>query len=133
LQNPLEEVVRYELLIANVERQILYTEDSNVRLRGVLDMLDTASLDLDILSYCLIRILNVAEDIDPAGSILRTEELSERFDRAFDQLLKDSADQFDITSRIFASIARYNIEYALSLADKLNSEHRRDKAYEEIL
>ncbi len=124
---PTEETVRLELNLAVAES--LYDADlTSNRLVEVYLGVDELE-DLSTKASCLARLLWAIETIDVQFeekeqlTALCTDEL----DRAIADLLRDTAEQTDVTRRIISAMASWDVRRSFVLARMLNTAYRREE------
>jgi len=127
---PADEKIRIELLLAAIEvsKKI---DHGIIRIYETYLELDNIS-DLDVRCYCRSRFLISYPQIKPEDKVL-IAEIESKLRNEFDELIKNSADQFNITKRILRAITSVNPFLARDFADELNTVINRDKAYFEII
>lgn len=130
LISPFDEKVRLELLLATIEEKNGIKLGVN-RLYETYCSLDQIS-DLDVRCYCLSRFLISLPHIQPEDNVTLSE-IEGRLRNEFSLLVKNSADQFNITKRIIRATTSVSPELARDFADKLNTIINRDKAFFEII
>lgn len=127
---PADEKVRIELLLAAIEVGN-GSEHGIIRIYETYLELDNIT-DLDIRCYCRSRFLISYPKINPEDQVF-ISEIEGKLRNEFDELLKNSADQYNITKKIIRAIASINPYLARILASGLNTVINRDKAYFDII
>ncbi|WP_426949927.1 hypothetical protein [Bacillus mycoides] len=129
IKNPVEEFALLELTLARIEKK--WSEDlAEERFYKVyFDLVEITELD----SKCMV-ILHLLENIK---SILDDDklmkELKDLLIMEFNRLINSSADNFRVCERILIKLAKFDKHLALIFASKMNMEHRRFLAYNEII
>ena len=129
-QGPTEEVVRLLLNLAAAESTYDMKACSN-RLVEVYLRVDDLP-DLSTKASCLAWLLSALRTIDTSGQIETQENLgalsSIELDKSIADLLKDTAEQADVTRRIIVALASLDFDRSVSIAEKLNTAARREEA-----
>lgn len=97
---------------------------------------------VDISSYetkveCLALLLHALKDIDQSGTIEREEHLAElvRGDllQSIDALLSLTASHFEVVRSTLSAITKFDIEAAVGISGRLNTQDARDAAYDHVI
>jgi NACHT domain-containing protein len=127
---PTVAIIELELRIA--EAEIQYAEES-ARNRLVNIYCDIQNIyDISTKLNCLARLTTALSRLDSRYGIEATEGLCslsrDDFGEAFDALIASSADHLSALQPIIEVIAPFDLEGAVQLASRLNTEERRDLA-----
>ena len=127
---PIEDYVRIMLILALAEK--------NTDTTACLDCFIEAYLytsyleELSTKSSCLARISSALTRVDPDKNFERKDALHSTVNKELascvDELLNKTADQYLVTKGIIRGLAKTDPANALSLAQKLNGEDRRNRA-----
>lgn len=131
IARPAEEALRLELVLVALRAR--RSRDSSIERTLELYSGLNAQPDLDARCYGIVRILISLAEMDPEDKERFRESIERRLISEFDALLAGSADQFAVTRRILRALTNYDPDMALDLAAKLNTEARRDEAFNEVL
>lgn len=132
---PTEDYVRLQLILARAE----YKYDFYAASERVLDVYQyVADLDdLAVKTACLARMVATLADMDPQRRLetegdLHTEVEAELASET-GRLLKETAEHYYATRSIIRALAKIKPDRALDLANRLNTEARRDLALLEMV
>ncbi len=129
---PMREYIRLQLLMAQQEFK-WSVNDSDDRIMNTI--LDLSSVDeLDTRAYGYARTLLALARVDPGDTRtgLRQDALN-GLKESFQRLLADSADHYDLTSRIIRATTQYDPDLGATLARGLNTRYRRNQAFYDVL
>lgn len=127
---PIEDYVRIMVILALAEKD----KDTSTCLDCFIEAyLYTSDLeDLSTKSSCLARISSALTRADPDKKFEKKDALHSMVNKELascvDDLLNKTADQYFVTKGIIRGLAKTDHEGALSIAQKLNGEDRRNKA-----
>jgi hypothetical protein len=131
---PAEDYFRLQLLIARAE----FKHDKVAAQKRYSDIYNEASVlaDLSIRTAVMARLSASLTRVDP-GRVLEAESLHTLADQELaqgvDLLLSLAADHFEATRGVLRALALARPGAALAVAAKLNTERRRDRAYQEFV
>lgn len=130
---PTEEFVRLQLLLGRAERR--FDEDAAAgRLTEIYMFVGNIS-DPSTKAACLARILSSLSLVDAkeAAKEQASGELQKELDEVVEQTLFSAADHFEATKNIIAPLSAKFFPLAATICSKLNTEGRRDSAYEALV
>ena len=135
-RGPTEEYVALQLLIAEIESRKDKAGSSARLLETYLYMEDIVEPATRCSSLAhLLAALSVCDrerSLEGNGYSVHSETLKS-FSASVDILLSEPADQMFVVGRVLDTLARNNIDVALSIAVRLNTVERRDDALERIV
>ncbi|MBP7998029.1 MAG: hypothetical protein KA314_02530 [Chloroflexi bacterium] len=132
IQNPAEEKVRLELILAHIEAKNAKDDRATDRFYLTFYDLDEKVTDSDIRCYGLTRMLLSLPKIKPDDLDLRSY-LEKCLREEFNKLLDLSADHLSLTRHLLSPLTNYDPQMALEFAEKLNFAQHRDLAKSRIM
>lgn len=133
---PTEDYVVLQLLLAEAESKYDFTSSGN-RLCELYLYLDYTINDFDSKINCLARYICTLENIDKEKLLEATDGLhslaNKKFENALEILLNSSAAHYELTKSIIYNLARYKPNKAFNLACSLNTQDRRDLAFDMLI
>ena len=127
---PTEEYLRLQLLLAAAELRLDFPAAAN-RVVGAY-YYSGAVQDLSVKAECLGWILTFLIEHDAGGRLEKQEGLrsivTDELDRTVDELLRLSAEHYDLTRGIVNALVPSAIDRALAIIRRLNTENRRNRA-----
>jgi len=129
LKNPIEENVRLEIELS----KIVYKSDKNVAqerfINTLIDIDKVNDFDLRCISYVYLMLSH--DDFFEDDYFYK--EIKKHLTIDFNTLLKNSAEHYTVTKKIFFNLQKIEKELSLVFASKMNTEFRKFKAYQEIV
>jgi hypothetical protein len=128
-----EELVRLEITLARAEAQFDLEAADDRLINLYLDLEEVEDLATQTEGWArLMAVLPLTETpTSDEQSIL--EQTADDLEKSTSELLSKSADQIDATRHVIRGLASNRPDLALDLADRLNTENRRDQATVEFL
>lgn len=132
---PTENYVRLQLLLARAEDILDFNVCKN-RINDVFIYI-TYIQDLDIKTICWAFFYSSINKIDPQKLFENDDKLHsltlDELNSSIKIILNTTADQFLATHKIIKALSKFSPDLALSVAQKLNTQVRRDKAVVELI
>jgi len=128
LHTPWEEWVGFHLNIA----EVLYEYDSSSAIEKIDSVYETINVyidDFDIKVFCYARLWGTYRRLN----LIEEENVRDNFERVLSHLLKDSALQDEILNKTLMILAGIDIDYALNVANRLNTVESRKQANKIVL
>ena len=132
MKSPSEEWVKYLVNIAEFYYTNEDKEKAKDKLNEAYDFIGKKVVNLDSEVFCFARSLRTAVHIFEDDSEF-INLLKDEFHEAFNQLLSNSAAQFEILAKTIKELALFDFQFAYSTAIKLNTSNNRSDAYSLIL
>lgn len=132
---PTEDYIRLQLNLAHAESNF----DFKACINRLVDIyLYISELhDLVIKSICLSRYVSVITVIDPEKRLEDSDGLhsmsKQELEICLNELLNTTAEHFEVSKGIIKALAKNKPEMALNIANKLNTEDRRNRAFMELI
>lgn len=131
ITTPHEEWFRTRLNLAEAQ-STLDPDAALVNVRNIHEDIQHAPLDLDVKSFCLARLLSSVSRCFPEEIELR-DQVDRQFHKEWEELLKNSAEQYELLEDTLTTIVHYDISRALAMSMYLNTEMRRNQALSRVL
>jgi hypothetical protein len=132
LRSPIEERIRLELSLAEAMVDISENQAFD-RFIETYNSLQTAAVDIDVACYCYTRVLIALSRLDPNDGLRIRSSIQQAIEDTFQILLNTSADQLKISRPIIRSLASVKPDLALTCAESLNLQERRELAIQDAL
>jgi len=126
LSSPKEEWVRVRLSLTEVN----FAFDPSAAIAEVKEIYQIVTQDiddLDIKTYCFARVLSTVKRC-MASDKATNDHIGAAFNKAFYDLLDNSADHYDHVRKTLQTLVDFDPEYALVVASELNTLNRRHRA-----
>lgn len=131
IDSPREEWVRFRLNLTDALFEI-DPQRAQIDIEDIYrDIIDKVT-ELDVKTFCLARLKSTIFKVIPGKKRL-IDEVEMQFQADFDSLLKDSADQFELTRSTMQTLVDVDPDQALLLALELNTQNRKFEAIKVIL
>ena len=121
LRTPWEEWVGFHLNIA--EAVSVFDQNKAVeKINEIYRIINTDIWDFDIKIFCYARLWGTFKNLD----LKNDEDVKNNLERVLSHLLKHAALHGEILNKTLRILAGIDIEYALDIADRMNTEDRRN-------
>ena len=131
IDSPKEEWIKVRLNLAEALFEI-NSKKALYEINDVYEHVHNTVIDLDEKSFCLSRLLLTILRVTPLDmNFINTLKIE--LDKTVNDLLKDSAEHFELTRNLIQNMVEYDPNEALTIAQKLNLEEHRYKAVQLVL
>lgn len=131
IDTPKEEWIRFRLNLAEA-LHALEPDEAYKEIKEVFRIVFEEDLELDVKTFCHGRLLETTTRVIPNNPNI-IGEMETYFQEGFYALLKDSADQFEITRGIIGTLADIDPARALIAASYLNTQQRRERGVQLVI